>query len=204
MKQRLESTHSRLVLVKDMGVALRDEKLCKYIPSGYQHVFLIRDPMSAFHSYRKACIIRDKPGNERTYDVVRDDIYLTAEEFFPSLHSLWKFIHKNVEPNPMVINADDLKTTPGAILKEFCNHTGLPYSDSLLRWDTSTEVVSRWIACGDTLLCDVPMFFLDAATSSEFVASKSKPVSREELTDDVVKLVDIAMPLYQEMNEHRI
>lgn len=48
------------------------------------------------------------------------------------------------------------------------------------------------------------MFFLDAATSSEFVASKSKPVSREELTDDVVKLVDIAMPLYQEMNEHRI
>nr|XP_054762264.1 uncharacterized protein LOC129268791 [Lytechinus pictus] len=204
VKQRLDSTQSKFVLVKDMSVALRDETLRKYIPSGYQHVFLIREPMSAFHSYRKACIIRDKPKDESSYDVVRDDAYLTADEFFPSLHSLWKYVRHNIDPNPMVINADDLKTDPGAVLKKFCEKTGLPYSDSLLRWDASTKVVKTWKACGETLLHDVPIFFLDAATSSEFVASASKPVTWEELTEDVLRLVDAALPLYQEMNEYKV
>ena len=41
---------------------------------------------------------------------------------------------------------------PERILNKLCELTGLPYHDSLLHWDASTDVIKNWKAVGDNLV----------------------------------------------------
>ena len=79
----------------------------------------------------------------------------------------------------------------------------MPYHDSLLRWDASTDVIKNWKAVGDNLVYHAMSFFQKGITSTEFLPSK-EPMPEEQLTDDVIRLADASMTYYNDMNKHRM
>ena len=180
------------------------------IPSGFKHAFLIRHPTLVYHSYRKAKYAELLANNalpdgvcESTYDLEKHDVTRKAFHFFEYLHVLWGHVRENIDPNPIVINSQDLLDDPERILTKFCELTGLPYHDSLLHWDASTDVIKNWKAVGDNLVCHAMSFLQKGITSTEFLRSK-EPIPDDQLTEDVIRLADSALPYYNDMNQHRI
>ena len=66
--------------------------------------------------------------------------------FFKELYDLWVYVKQNYDPHPVVLDGDDLLTDPATMLPVFCNAVGIPFSDSLLRWDSSPDITNRWIS----------------------------------------------------------
>ena len=120
---------------------------------------------------------------------------------FEYLHALWGHVRENIDPNPIVINSQDLLDDPKRILTKFCELTGLPYHDSLLHWDASTDVIKNWKAVADNLVYRA--MYNQGITSTEFLPSK-EPMAEDQLTDDVIRLADASMTCYNDMNKHRM
>ena len=180
------------VFVKDMAPSVSGRYL-KFIPEGYKHTFLIRDPVRTIYSYRKSLLAQLKIAgqleslgkNEETFDLERDDRYFLPGCFTKEQHDLWKYVKENLDSNPVVIDADDLLTRPKETLSAYCSAVGLPYSDSLLKWDASTEVIKKIKSPGDRLLLDVDSYS-KAVKSSEFLPPSKLP-SRDEISPDVIR-----------------
>ena len=210
IKRKLETTNSKYVVVKDVAMRPPDQQLKWHLPSGFKYAFLIRDPHLVYNSYRKAKYedlkkhrkLAGDALDENKFDIAKHDCSRKVHNFFKYLHNIWGHVRETVDPDPLVINTRELRDNPKRALRHFCEHTGLPYQDSLLQWDASNEVVKSWNAVGDSILFSVNSFFHTAVTSTEFLPAKDPP-PRDQLTDDVIRLVDAALPFYNDMNQHR-
>ncbi|XP_011682193.1 uncharacterized protein LOC105446718 [Strongylocentrotus purpuratus] len=208
VKRKLEESTSRYILAKEVYWGFPDQKSREYMPAGFKHVFLIRDPYKVFSSFKKAEVDQlIKAGlwtdDAETFDLEKDDPFVKASEFFRSTHELWKYIRTNVDPDPIVINTDDLLANPAEVLSKFCHRTGLPYSDSLLQWDASPDVTKTWKVTIDNVLKNFDTFYETATCSSEFIPPKP-PVPKDRLAPDVRRLAEASMPYFQEMNMFKI
>ena len=50
---------------------------------------------------------------ESTYDLEKHDVTRKAFHFLEYLHELWGHVRENIDPNPIVINSQDLLDNPG-------------------------------------------------------------------------------------------
>ena len=125
-----------------------------YLPEGYTHTFLIRDPLRMMYSYRKLLYTMVKSAgllsseladNEQAYDLERDDRFFTQcpGYFVKEQYDLWVYVKETFNPNPLVIDTEDLLRKPKETLFAYCSVVGLPYSDNLLKWDGSMDVVKK-------------------------------------------------------------
>ena len=136
IKRALENTTSKNVFVKDMGSSIT-EGYHQYLPKGYKHTFLIRNPTHSIFSYRKAMykhfsqlgLLQGEAADEKTYDVERDERYIPPGFFTKELYDLWVYVKANLDSNPVIIDADELLTHPKEVLSAYCNAVGLPYHD---------------------------------------------------------------------------
>ena len=208
-KRGLEESTSRYVFVKDLVLVPTDEGYKDNLPTGYRHVFLIRDPLLVYHSYRRAKYTMSLPlltgdaRDEEKYDIERDDPYRKLHDYFRYLHDFWRYVRDNHDSDPIVVNSQDLVRDPARVLPRFCELTGLPYSESLLQWNASTDPLKKWRSVGLTMLQDFTSFFGRAVNSSEFLPPE-RELTRQDVTKDVQRLADAAMPYYTEMNKHKI
>ena len=179
----------------------------QYLPDGFKHTFLIRNPLRSVYSYRKARIANQRlengNRNEHAYDLERDDRWFSNKCYVKDQYDLWMYVKENLDSNPVVIDADDLLSKPKETLSAYCDVVGLPYSDSLLQWDASADVFRKIKAPGDDLLVREVNFYGMAMRSSSFHPPSPLP-SRDHLTPDVTKWSDRAMKYYKEMYEHRL
>ena len=136
------------------------------------------------------------------YDLERDDQYFSPGCFVKEQYDIWMHVKENLDSNPVVIDADDLLTKPKETLSAYCSAVGLPYSDSLLQWDASTDIAKKIKASGNSMLFDLPAF-QKALTSSEFMPP-SKLLPRDQLTPDVISCSERVMKYYEEMYEQRL
>ncbi|XP_041478388.1 uncharacterized protein LOC121426231 [Lytechinus variegatus] len=213
IKQDLENASSRYVVCKDMAYTYAQE----YLPRGFRHVFLTREPSRVFASYRKS-ILAAAPSipeshhpkhaaDEREFDIIRDDVASTRpKSWYEKQHELWKYVREHIEPNPIIIDAFDLASEPRNILRAFCNDVGFPYSDDLLQWTPSQEFPTNFVTPLENMSQAVgQQLYATALSSTSFVAPReSGPVPRDQLTNDVIECVDHSMPFYREMYENRL
>nr|XP_054771364.1 uncharacterized protein LOC129279294 [Lytechinus pictus] len=208
VKRKMESSTSKYILAKEGAFIFPDDKSRQYLPKGFKHVFLIRDPYRIFDSYRKAMVCQTMKfglwtADPESFDLEKDDPYLKPPEFFSSAFETWKYIRDNVDPNPIVINTDDLLADPAGVLEKFCHLTGLPYSDSLLKWDASADITKTWKVTVDKSLEDFGAFYDTAKYSDGFMPPRpATPV--HSLESDVKKLANASMPYFKEMNKYKI
>ena len=209
LKCLLESSTHKHVFVKDIGFTMA-KKDYGFIPEGYTHTFLIRHPLRVFVSYRKALVetILEReviPGvTEMTFDIGHNYPSLVPPDvMFNDMYDLWKHVEENSMGNSIVIDGDDLLSNPAEILPKYCRSVGLPFTESMLKWDASTEVVNNWRLPAKGLTERFGHFLKRALKSSEFLPSNPMP-DREHVTPDVIRCVDQNIEYYNEMYNARI
>eukprot|EP00057_Strongylocentrotus_purpuratus_P011233 XP_011665707.1 PREDICTED: uncharacterized protein LOC105438976 [Strongylocentrotus purpuratus] len=205
----LEQSVSRHVLVKDM--ALSPEQY-KFIPKGFKHIFLIRHPLRVYNSFRKSAfdqlsawgMLKGESAVEETFDIGRDHPFRKAgDSVHKDVYYMWKYVIENLDSESIVVDGDDLLTNPAELLPKICRSAGLPYDESLLKWDGSSEVTKSWIVPSDDILGKMLYFFDTAIRSSEFLPASKMPL-RDDVRLDVNRCTDQAMKYYDEMYEVRI
>ncbi|XP_071490720.1 uncharacterized protein [Diadema antillarum] len=209
IKEMLETATTSHVFVKDMASGIAGCNGFQYIPSGFKHTFLIRNPVRAINSYRQAMfthfsqlgLLEGEAANEQTYDIERDDKYFPHGYYMKELYDVWQYVKHNIDSNPVVIDADDFLTRPAEVLSAYCAAVGLPYSESLLKWDASTQSLKSWKAAGDSLVQDLVSFYGRAMRSSEFLPQSKLP---DQLTPDVIRCSNEVMVYFKEMYKNRL
>ncbi len=201
VRQQLEGDFpgKRLVFVKDMveGIHGHYDKL----PSGYRHTFLIRHPVKAFMSMKKMYkIIRHHDINLDQYP----ESVIPPGYFYKEMVEFVEHVKQVHDPNPLIIDADDLQSNPVAVVKEYCNKVGVPFEDRIVSWQGDVTF-GNWMMPREW----VPMFRTDGAhkKSSSASAGFSQLTDlppRSDLPEDVLKLADASMTYYEMLLAQKI
>ena len=108
------------VFIKDLAffVEGRYEDYIQGQFANFKHTFLIRHPRKSTISQYKVCHNGDCPfhfpGVRQTYE-------------------LYKVVQQ-IDPNPLVLDADDLLENPKEMMQLYCSSAGLPFTEDMLTW----------------------------------------------------------------------
>ncbi|XP_033644826.1 uncharacterized protein LOC117304460 [Asterias rubens] len=212
-KKQLEADYQgkKVIIAKEMAQCLIPK--LDHLPKGYQHVFLIRNPVKVFPSWKK--IIQEVLMVRYGELTALDDLIIDrqARDVMPSgfgfkeTYELYQYIKDNkLGPEPIIIDTEDLKNNPAGILSQFCERVGLPYTDDLLAWEKGSDVADSWI------ISQRHKFILKNAKTCEVFRESTEfnksPMGNENgvatLTADVQRCVDASIPYYTKMFEHRL
>ncbi|XP_038044759.1 branched-chain-amino-acid aminotransferase-like protein 2 [Patiria miniata] len=203
----------KFVFAKEMVSSLMGK--FQFLPeSGYRHAFLLRNPAKLFPSWKKLIFEIFRMNNiPVTMEQLEID-KLSAEimppgKAFKEMYDLYSYIkEKDLDPDPVIIDADDLLSDPATILSGFCQKLGIPYTDSLLTWDEGVDVLEKWVVSepikhiilnGDG--------FKNFRSSTGFAKPSSKdqapesPAKSPDPSPDIQRLIDFTMPYYTKMYE---
>ena len=192
----------KVVFVKDIVHAV--DTRFDAIPDGFKHTFLVRHPMKVLPSWKKA-IYQQSDGPYKSFKLSECPPSRSPPGFFfKESFDLYNHIKENFDSNPVVIDADDLLMNPGRVLKAYCNAVGIPYTDDLLCWDPSSDIVKTWNTPNTMFTVDMMGRFLTGAlSSSEFKKSKEEG-SRPDLSMDDLYCIESSLPYYEKMYARRL
>ncbi|XP_072046711.1 uncharacterized protein [Amphiura filiformis] len=191
----------KVVFAKDIICGIRDQY--HMIPEGYRHTFLIRNPTKLTLSQRRI--------SKKLFPLPEDEFSLLKiplifrDWYEPMLDFIQYLKDKNIEKNPIIIDADDLQDYPQSIVRQYCEALGIPYSDRLLRWPAgngcvkNTWLVSKLALQGNEIIG----FYKSALASTKFEPSKPVPPANE-IPSDVFEVVKHEEGCYQKLYEMRI
>lgn len=133
VKHRLqdEASQGRGVFVKDMAYAILDH--LEYLPPGFTHSFLIRDPRRTLPSLHRV---------EASGRVPAWSEFIPEEAGFRQMWRLYQHLEASHRA-PTVVDASDLLNDPGGIMRAYCTAVGLPYADAMVRWERG-RVAEDW------------------------------------------------------------
>ena len=206
VKQTLEGDHpgKKIVLCKDFiyPIVSHFDK----VPRGFTHSFIIRNPTKVFLSNRKSTMKWLPPDAAAKFDI--NDV--PSWNHFPKygygeMLDLIAYLKDQglVQSDPIIIDADDLRNHPASIIRQYCHAVGVPFTDSLLKWEAGDGCVSRCWYISKGYLAAKPMigFYDDVMESTEVNPPEPLP---DPVPEDVVKLAARAEPYYQELYKMRI
>ncbi|XP_077988574.1 uncharacterized protein LOC144443074 [Glandiceps talaboti] len=198
VKGRLEADYptKSAVFAKDFAINMRGNM--ENLPSGFTHTFMIRD--------QKAVVTSDFM---KTVDVYKDItsmdsiIKVTAEysELKP-MFEIYKYVKEVLKQRPIVIESDDLVRAPRQVLQKYCNETGLPFHESMLKWKPGNK--SYWFPSFQVL--PFVKYYEAALASSSFVSERSSntSVSVVELPELLLKVIESNRPIYNELSRNKL
>ncbi|TDZ37197.1 hypothetical protein C8035_v007337 [Colletotrichum spinosum] len=124
----------------------------------FQWTFLIRHPRRSIPSYYRCTV---PPLDEMTgfYN------FMPSEAGYEELRCLFDFLIKERivdESQLMVIDADDLLDDPESVIRAYCDHVGLDFTDNMLNWgeeDTkiAQEKFAKWTGFHEDALCSTSL-----------------------------------------------
>ena len=184
--------------------------------SNYRYTFLLRHPFRVFKSWRKGLfdivtqIPELYPREKKTWEdfhFMRDvpDKYKIVGRNFIELYDQWQYVKKNLDPNPIIIDSDELLSDPELMISKFCAAVGIPYSESLIKWDGDPKSVDDWwqpfrplysVEFG-RILCANAMY-------SKGLKKPGKLPVLEEMSDDIKESYEFVKPYYEEMYNARL
>ena len=175
------------------------------LPEGYRHTFLIRHPYKVFASYERMTNRGTKDESKKIPLIYQPECLMPKGKFFKEIYDLYLYVKKNIEPNPIIIDTDDLLENPSGTMKAYCDAIGIAYSDDLLSWKPGRECLDEmWMAAKEMILVqDSGNLHMETFESTGF-GKPSKCPERSELLEDVVTFSDLSMKYYEEMYENRL
>ena len=171
---------SEPVFVKDMAYhaapAISDEAL-----EAMTHTCLIREPTAAL-----ASLAREWP------DFTDDEAGYDAQA------QLFERVTEVTGRPPAVVDSDDLRADPPAVVADWCAQVGLDHQPSSLTW--SPGMRPEWQLWRD--------WYTGAASSTGFAPPGEPLGRRSELAPDIAARVDEvakdATPLYERLRQHAV
>ncbi|XP_072027778.1 uncharacterized protein [Amphiura filiformis] len=180
-------------------------KCMTYVPDSQVWYEPYRHPYRVFDSYRKSLNNGMEEGSPMVNITDIPEHLLPKGLYYKEMHDLYMYVKEHFEPNPVIIDTDDLLADPGRVLKAYCQEVGIPYTDDLLQWKPGRECMDQlWmIAKGEILSNDIGGFHSATFMSTGF--NKSTPLpDRSQLSEDVLVCSDQSMEYYNEMHENRL
>ena len=172
------------VFIKDMAyfVEGRYEDYIQGPFANFKHTFLIRHP-------RKVAISKYKGCQETEFDFV-----------YPGIRQLYELFRvvQQIDPNPLVLDADDLLENPKEMMQLYCSSTGLPFTEDMLTWEPGA--IEEW---NHGRKYDI--WHRTAMYSSGFIKPKSSaPESLSEYPKIVEECIQDSLPYYEAMYQVRV
>lgn len=147
--------------------------------SRFKHTFLMRHPLKAVPSRYNIC----KQCNLR---------FNASECGFRQLYELYNIV-KRVDPNPLLLDADDLLSNPREMMERYCFVTGLPFQEHMLSWKPGV-VHEGW-----TSFRHSDVWFKDVANSAGFIKPKltgAVVADYSNLEAEAREVVEYSLPYY--------
>ncbi|XP_071941271.1 uncharacterized protein [Antedon mediterranea] len=191
-----------VVFVKDMSHSITWK--LHMLPKGYRHAFLIRNPVKVFPSWKKMLNNFQKALSSEFRLENNNNNVPKRYGFGESLELYEHLIKTGIEPDPIIIDSDDLLENPEMILREFCKRTGIQYDDKLLNWDTGEGVLQKWKANNVYLKGHKVFGYYDKVLASERFHKPEPSADRAELSEDVNTCIDAALPYYEKLYALRL
>ncbi|XP_072174654.1 uncharacterized protein [Diadema setosum] len=205
IQRQIEADASQYVFMKDQAYAMATENHRRFLPVGFHHAFLIREPSRVFTSVRNAMsrILRENGTYHENVSILKDDTTVHGHlALFKKQYDLWQYVRENIDPDPLVIDSYDLASHPDVVLKALCDRVGFPYDDSLLSWQPGA---TPWNLPTPSAEETHHAYYATALKSTHFSApGEEGPLPRDQLTDDVIQCVDASLPYYEEMCQHKL
>ena len=178
------------VFTKNMAFFVEEDYIDELIKERtFKHTFLIRDPKKAVVSLYEAF--------KNTSHGSLASLTTSVAGFRP-LYELYQKVQE-VDPNPLVIDADDLLENPKEMMKYYCTATGLPFKEDMVNW--SPGPVPDWTNCTD---CHVWHGAVMNSSGFKQKPKSSSPVSLSEYPKEIQDIISYSLPFYEAMYSSRI
>ncbi|XP_041467672.1 branched-chain-amino-acid aminotransferase-like protein 2 [Lytechinus variegatus] len=167
----------------------------------YRHTFLIRHPLKMFRSYEKL-----------TKGVIPIDFRVTFKNIYQELEKFYDHVINELgQSAPPIIDADDLLAQPEAVLSNYCELVGIPYTPKMLKWESvKNPSVLNW-ECIDVGAITQTKYsqglsLSKALQSTGFGDGSKKKTndSNQDYSDDVKECAEHALPAYERLYDLRI
>ncbi|XP_038063778.1 uncharacterized protein LOC119734360 [Patiria miniata] len=218
VKRQLEANYpgKRFLFAKEMAYCINGK--FEYLPKGYRHIFLIREPVKVFQSLKKtvpeivAVQGQQIPGMEGgDFELDKQPPHLIAPEYgFKELVNLYEYLQEaNMEPDPIVVDSDDLVNDPARILSAVLERLGVQFQDSILNWEKGMDVMEEWVVSrGVKNRITKASSFKSFRDSTGFLQETAVPGTTHStsanLTADVQHCVEFSMPYFMKLYEKRL
>ena len=106
---------------------------------------------------------------------------------FSQQYEIYKYIYNNVDDTPPVLDASRIRNNPKKILTKYCDIIGIPWDENMLSWDPGLRKYDGVWATH---------WYSSVLKSTSFSPEHSKDL---KLTDDEKRIVDKAMPIYNDL-----
>ena len=111
---------------------------------------------------------------------------------FSQQYNIFKYVKENLNNHPVVIDASKLRNNPKKILSNACNILNIDWDESMLEWSPGIEDydgvwASHW--------------YTSVKNSTSFRPEEEKDIN---LNDSEKKIVEKAMPIYDELFKYSI
>ncbi|XP_033111292.1 branched-chain-amino-acid aminotransferase-like protein 2 [Anneissia japonica] len=191
----------KVIFAKDFPFALQG----KYdkLPENYVHTFLIRNPTKVFMS------IRDR------YNTWFRQLYFGTEiqtyqpechQFFEEIWKLYDHLKNKLMKPVIVIDVDDFLKDPEAMMKIYCQATGIPFRRSMLSWKPRGIRQMDWQCSSILNICAWLLGWYDNALNSNGFRKSRSPTripKKSMLPPDIRKAVEISEPYYKLLYDER-
>ncbi|XP_022108114.1 branched-chain-amino-acid aminotransferase-like protein 2 [Acanthaster planci] len=203
VKERLEEDHGekRFVFCKDFASAVITGDKLKFLPRGYQHVFLIRHPLKVFPSMKSMLRVTMKASDDFSLEELKR---YPTDGMYRDMSDLFDHIRKEYKQEAIIIDADDLQQDPRGVLSALFTAIGMPFQEQLLSWEAGDAVSRSWIISQTQLRGNkFGHYYKNAFASTCFLRPSALP-DRESLSADILRCVDASMPYYEKMYAQRL
>ncbi|KAJ8040356.1 hypothetical protein HOLleu_14620 [Holothuria leucospilota] len=103
-------------------------------------------------------------GNIEDFEIELGHPFMAWEKLSPDpMYKLWNYVRDNIDPNPIVFDADDLQKDPEQMLRKYCEAVGIPYKEKFLKWEKSDESLKYFNGALDQLVWGRNVGIYDAA-----------------------------------------
>ena len=106
---------------------------------------------------------------------------------FNQQYEIYKYITNNVDDNPPILDATKIRNNPKQVLGKFCDAIEIPWDDNMLKWETGLKDYDGVWA---------PHWYPSVLKSNSFHPETNAEII---LSDNEKKIVDKAMPIYEEL-----
>jgi hypothetical protein len=164
------------VFVKNMANTAQDMNENRLLK--YRHVLLILDPAETIVS-----LIKINPS------ITSDNLCLADQV------KIYDWLKVKTKEDPIVIDGNELRRDPAAILAKTCRKLNLPFTDEMLSWPAGPKSIDGLWAQDS---------YTDVHASTGFRPLTTTKIMRHDIPSNLVSLYGDVLPCYEKLLSHSI
>ena len=128
--------------------------------------------------------------------------FLEEEMRYEDCLKLWRYVKHNIDPDTIILDADDFVRNPEAVLRAYCSSYGVEYNDKMLHWDPDNLT--------DDLLIYGKSWFGDLLATTTVKQDENvqdlleNPPDLSGLLPEMRKSIEDNIPFYTELYNNRL